>query len=214
MAQVINVAIADDHEIVLSGLKEIISGFEGFNVAFVASNGKDLFEKLQAAKQLPDIVVMDISMPVWDGHATLEAIKKDWPDLNVLVLTMHKHELTIIKMLKAGASGYLLKNSPSKELQRALLSIYRTDVYLSEMISSSFYNRIRQSDVIPSLSEREIVFLKHCALDITYKDLAEKIGISERTVAGFRVALFEKLQVNTRAGLVVCAIQMGLIHIE
>src|SRR5258708_5948483 len=112
MESIIRVAIADDHEIVLNGVKEIISGFGGFHVDITESNGKELFHKLSIAETLPDLVVMDISMPVWDGYETLDAIRKKWPDMKILILTMHKHELAIIKMFRAGANGYLLKNSP------------------------------------------------------------------------------------------------------
>src|SRR5690349_7069624 len=115
MEPTVRVAIADDHEIVLNGVRGIISGFVGFKVEVTASNGKELYQKLLAMETLPDIVVMDISMPVWDGYETLDAIRKKWPDLKVLILTMHKHELAIIKMFRSGANGYMLKNSAPKE---------------------------------------------------------------------------------------------------
>lgn len=214
MTPVIRVAIADDHEIVLNGVKSIISGFEGFRVDITASNGKELFTKLSAAETLPDIVVTDISMPVWDGYETLDAIKKAWPQMKVLILTMHKHELAVIKMFRSGANGFLLKNSPPKELQKALQSIYDTGLYLSEVASSNFYYRLQQSNILPSLSEKEIQLLKYCHTDLTYKEIADKMNTTERSIAGHRTGLFEKLGVNSRAGLVVCAIQMGLLPIE
>src|SRR5882757_8789478 len=110
MVSKIKLAIADDHEIVRKGVMEIISGFGDFSIDIEADNGKDLYNKLLAAEVLPDIVVMDISMPVWDGYETLTAIKKKWPEMKVLILTMHKHEFAIIRMFRGGANGYLLKN--------------------------------------------------------------------------------------------------------
>lgn len=214
MESIIRVAIADDHEIVLNGVKEIVSRFEGFKVEITAGNGKELYQKMAAAENLPDIVLMDVSMPVWDGYETLDAIRKRWPDMKVLVLTMHKHELAIIRMFRAGAAGYMLKNSPPQELQKAMRSIVETGLYFSEVASSNLYHRLLHSDVMPSLTEKEIQLLKYCHTDLTYKEIADKMNISERSVAGYRTNLFEKLGVNSRAGLVVCAIKMGLISVE
>lgn len=214
MASVIRLAIADDHEIVRKGVKEIITSFGGFEIEIEASNGKELYQKLQAAEHLPDIVVMDISMPVWDGYETLDAIRKKWPEMKVLVLTMHKHELAIIRMFRSGANGFLLKNSNPKELQKALMSIYDTSLYFSEVASSNLYHRLQHSNIMPTLSEKEIQLLKYCHTDLTYKEIGDKMNISERSVAGHRITLFEKLGVNSRAALVVCGIQMGIIPIE
>ena len=117
-------------------------------------------------------------------------------------------------MFRAGASGYLLKNSPPHELQKALRSIYETGLYFSEVASSNLYHRLQHSNIMPSLTEKEIQLLRYCHTDLTYPQIGEKLNISERSVAGFRTSLFEKLGVNSRAGLVVCAIEMGLVRIE
>ena len=214
MGSVIRFAIADDHEIVRKGVIDMILAFGGYSLDIEAVNGKDLYDQLLAAEVLPDIVVMDISMPGLDGYETIVAIRKKWPDLKVLILTMHKHELAIIQMFRNGANGYLLKNSPPSELKKALQSILDTGLYFSELASNNLYHRLQYSAVIPSLSEKEIQLLKISHTDLTYKEIADKMGISERSVAGYRISLFEKLGVNSRAGLVVCAIQMGLIPID
>ncbi len=214
MDSIIKVAIADDHEIVLNGVREIILGFGGFSVDIVASNGKDLFQKLSIAEILPDIVITDISMPVWDGYETLDAIRRRWPEMKILILTMHKHEFAIIRMFRSGASGYLLKNSPPHELKKALQAIYHTGLYLSEVASSNLYHRLMHSNTVPSLTEKETKLLRLCHTDLTYQQIADQMETSERSVAGFRSSLFEKLGVNSRAGLVVCAIEMGLVRVE
>ena len=214
MDPIIKLAVAEDHEIVRKGVMEIILGFGGFSIDIEATNGKELFDKLSVAAVLPDIVVMDINMPIWDGYETLAAIKRKWPEMKVLILTMHKHELAIIKMFRGGANGYLLKNTPPKELHKALKTIYDTGLYFSEVASGNLYHRLQHSNVIPLLSEKEIQLLKFCHTDLTYKEIADKMFVSDRTIAGYRINLFEKLAVNSRAGLVVCAIQMGLIPVE
>ena len=117
-------------------------------------------------------------------------------------------------MFRSGANGYLLKNSPPDELKKALLSIHETGLYFSEVASSNLYHRLQHSNIMPSLTEKEIQLLKYCHTDLTYKEIADKMVISERSVAGYRTSLFEKLGVNSRAGLVVCAIKMGLISVE
>jgi len=214
MESVIKVAIAEDHEIVRKGVIQIIQAFGGYNIEIEASDGKELYQKLSAAEELPDIVVMDISMPGWNGYETLDAIRKKWPKLKVLILTMHKHEFAIIKMFRSGANGYLLKNSPPQELRKALQSIFDNGLYFSEVASSNLLHRLQHSNILPSFNEHEIELLKFCHTDLTYKEIADKMTLSERSVAGYRTNLFEKLHVNSRAGLVVCAIQMGLVPVE
>jgi two-component system, NarL family, invasion response regulator UvrY len=211
METTVRVAIAEDQEIVRKGIIEIILAFGGYSLDIEACNGKELIDKLTKAAVLPDIVVLDISMPTFDGYETIDVIRKKWPELKVLVLTMHKHEFAIIKMFRSGANGYLLKNSSPKVLQEALVSILETGLYFSEVASGKLYHRLQHSNIIPSLSEKEVQLLKLCHTDLTYKEIADKMSITERSVAGYRSSLFEKLCVNSRAGLVVCAIQMGLV---
>lgn len=214
MDQLIRVAIADDHNIVVSGYAEIIHDFGGFSVDITAHNGKELLDKIGGADIVPDIVVMDISMPVMDGYETLDAIKKKWPEIKVLILTMHKHEMGIIKMFRGGASGYLLKNCKPEELQKALHSIYNSGFYFSEIASVNLYHRLQHSVLMPTLTEKELQLLKQCHTNLTYQEIGKIMHISERSVAGYRTSLFEKLGVNSRAELVVCAMQMGLIRVE
>jgi two-component system invasion response regulator UvrY len=214
MGSPIKIAIAEDQAIVRQGIIQIIQSFGGYFIDIEASNGAELIEKLSEAESLPDIVVMDISMPTMDGYETLDAIRKKWPKLKVLILTMHKHEFAIIKMFRSGANGYLLKNSNPKELQRALESILDTGLYFAEVATGNLYQRLLQANVVPSLNEKEIQLLRFCSTSLNYKDISEKMGITERSVAGYRSSLFEKFGVNSREGLVVCALQMGLIHVE
>jgi two-component system, NarL family, invasion response regulator UvrY len=213
MDSVIRVAIADDHDMVLNGVKGIIQGFGGFSIEIIASDGKELYEKLLAADQLPDIVIMDVSMPVWNGYDTLDAIRIKWPELKVLILTMHKHEVAIIRMYKAGANGYLLKNSPPKELLKAIRSILDTGLYFSELASRTLYHKLN-SNIVVTLTDKEIQLLKYCHTDLTYKEIADKMNVSERSIAGYINVLFDKLNVKSRSGLIVCGIQMGIIRVE
>jgi len=210
----INLAVADDHEMFRKGVIEIITSFGGFNILFDAESGKELLEKLAQLKTLPDIIIIDISMPNGDGYETMVAIKKKYPEQRVLVLTMHRHELAVIRMYRDGANGYMLKNSNPKELKKALLSIYETGLYVSGVAANHFINTIRHADILPSLNEKEIQLIKLCCTDLTYPEIAVKMKITERSVAGYRDNLFQKLRVNSRSGLVICAIKIGLVAVD
>jgi DNA-binding NarL/FixJ family response regulator len=210
MSSLINVAIAEDQAIVRKGIVEIVHTFGGFVVNIEASDGQDLCEKLEKAKALPDILILDISMKGWDGYQTIDEVKKKWPEIKILILTMHTHEFAIIKMLRSGANGYLLKDCHPKELKKALQSIHDTGLYFSDVASSNLYHRLMTSNVIPTLSEKEMQLLRLSHTDLTYNEIAAKMGVSERSIGGLRSNLFEKFKVNSRAALVSCAIQMGL----
>ena len=150
-------ALADDHEMFRKGIIEIISSFGNFEVIIEAGDGKELLDMLAKASVLPDVVIMDISMPKSNGYDTLLVIKKKYPELKVLIMTMHKHELAVIKMLRDGANGYILKNSNPKELKVALESILETGIYLSGVATNHLMRTIQNYDVLPSLSEIEII---------------------------------------------------------
>jgi two-component system, NarL family, invasion response regulator UvrY len=210
----VNVAIADDHEISLTGLSEIISEMDGFKVNIVAGNGKELYDKIVVAKEIPDIVTLDISMPVWDGYQTIEAIHAKWPEIKILIITMHNHEMGIIKMLRSGASGYLMKNSKPHEIKKAILSIHERGHYFNETASSSMFNKLKVSDNKSSLTEKELQLLRYCASGMTYKQIAGHMKTNERNVHVYRVSLFEKFKVNTREELILCALRMGMLYME
>jgi two-component system invasion response regulator UvrY len=214
MNKTIKLAVVEDHEVVRKGVISLISGFGGFDVIIEAGNGKELFDELCSAPELPEILVMDISMPVWDGYETLEAVRRKWPSMKSLILTMHKHEFAIIKMFRNGANGYLLKNCRPIELQDALQSIYDKGIYFSEVASGNLYHHMKFSELIPEFTDKEVRLLKLCHTDMTYTQIGAEMSVSERTVAGYRTSLFAKLGVKSRAGLVVCGIQMGLIPVE
>ena len=210
----INVAIADDHTIVRKGVCGIILSFEKFIVLFEASNGKELLDKMSSAKVLPDIVILDVSMPKLDGYDTLVQIKKKWPNIKVLVLTMFNNEFSIIKMIRNGANGYLLKNSDPKDLEKALFTIYKNSFYNSEIVSNHLYHVIHKSEILPQITEKEKNFLSFCGTDLSYEEIAIKLKVSTRSVVGFRDSLFEKLKVNSRPALTVWAIKLGFISID
>jgi DNA-binding NarL/FixJ family response regulator len=212
----IQIAIADDHVIMRNGLSTLISSFPGFKVMLEADNGKELIEQLERSSVQPDIVILDISMPVLNGYETLIALKKKWPDIKVLVLSMYNNEFSIIRMLRNGAKGYILKACDPKELHTALMDIHTRGFYNSELVSSRFFQLIHSNNehLLPKISEKEFQFLNHCCTELNYREIAQLMGMSTRTVEGYRDSLFEKLNLNTRIGLVMYAINTGIVPIN
>jgi two-component system, NarL family, invasion response regulator UvrY len=212
----IQVAIADDHSLLRNALAKLINGFEGYNVVMEADNGKDLCHKL-AQNVLPDIVLLDVNMPEMDGFETTQWLHKKYPQIKVLALSMLSDERTIIKIFRLGAKGYLLKNTDSAELKTALDSVMNKNVYLSEYVSgklvSGLHNKVDEDEKETVLNEKEREFLRWTCSELSYKEIAEKMFLSPRTVDDYRQSLFNKLKVHSRVGLVMYAIKNGVTEV-
>ncbi len=214
------VALADDHSLIRNGLANLIDTFDGFKVLFQAANGQEFIEALKP-RSLPDIVLMDINMPKKDGYDTTKWLKEIHPEIKVLALSMYDNESAIIRMIKNGACGYILKDAEPSDLRRALNEIVQKGYYHSELVTNQLVKIIRQggSDDDSKLSaeklnEREIEFLKLACTELTYKEIADKMFLSPRTIDGYRDALFEKLKAKTRVGLVLYAVKNGIVNLD
>ena len=213
------IVLVDDHVLVRKGLGKLVHNL-GYRVLFEASNGVEFCEKLDAA-DLPDLVVLDIHMPGMDGYETALWLKKNYPDIKVLALSMYDDDKAVIRMLKNGARGYILKDAEPAELKAAITSIISKGFYYSEMVSGRLMHSISGSDddttstrQLLHLTEREIEFLKLACTEMTYKEIAEKMRLSPRTVDGYRDTLFQKLDLKTRTGLVIYAIKNGIVQVD
>ena len=212
----IKVIVADDHVLMRNALSRLVGTLDGYEVLAEADNGRDLKNKIQQ-HLVPDIVLLDVNMPEMDGFQTTKWLYKNYPHIRVLVLSMLSDEKTIIKMFRLGAKGYLLKNTDPEELKKALDAIVAKNVYLSEYVSDklvSGLNKYAELDEKPVLlNEREKEFLRWVCSELSYKDIAEKMNLSPRTVDDYRQALFTKLKVHSRVGLVLYAIRNALVEI-
>ena len=212
----IQVAIADDHVLLRSALARLINSFEGYTIILEADNGKDLRNKIMQ-HQVPDIALLDVNMPEMDGFETTQWLHKNYPHIKVLVLSMASDEKTIIKIFRLGAKGYLLKNTEPEELQKALDSIANKNVYLSEFVSeklvSGLHGGADEPDQTVILNEKEKEFLRWTCTELAYKDIAEKMYLSARTIDDYRQSLFNKLKVHSRVGLVMYAIRNGIAEV-
>jgi DNA-binding NarL/FixJ family response regulator len=212
----VQVAIADDHTLLRKALGKLISSFDEYMVLFEADNGKEIKNKI-AQHIIPDLVLMDVNMPEMDGFETVGWLNKNYPKIKVLALSMFSDEKTIIKMLRLGAKGYILKNIDPDELKNALDSVMKKNFYLSDYISgkiiSGLHKDVDRIDEPEPLTQREKDFLRLICTEITYKDIAAKMYVSPRTVDEYRNNLFEKLKVKSRVGLVMYAIRNGLVEV-
>lgn len=206
-----NIALVDDHVLMRKGLAGLIQDLE-HHVLFEADNGKDFLEKLKSSTS-PDLVLMDINMPQMDGYETALAVKESYPDVKVLALSMYDDDLAIIKMLRNGARGYVLKDCEPKELKAAIKAVLEKGFYFSELVSGYLVRTINNPDDISRLSAREIDFLKLSCTEMTYKEIAHKMCVSPRTVDGYRDELFRKLNTKSRVGLVMFAIKNGIAKV-
>jgi DNA-binding NarL/FixJ family response regulator len=216
----INVVLVDDHVLLRNGLANLIESFGNYKVLFEADNGNDFIKKLNPSL-LPDVILMDINMPEMDGYQTCLWLKDNYPGIKVLALSMYDNENSIIKMFKAGAKGYILKDCDPFELKKALEAIITKGFYYSEMVTGTLIHSINTLDEKDNyqknavkLNDREITFLKYACTELTYKEIAEKMFVSPRTIDGYRDDIFQKLNVKTRVGLVMYAIKNGIVNIS
>ncbi len=206
------IVIVDDHILIAKALKEIISNFKEFEVIYECENGSDLIDKLKP-DNCPDIILLDISMPVMDGFETAKWLNDTFPNILIMTLSMQDDELSVIKMIKNGANGYLLKNTHPADLEKALLKLTNDGYYYPDWASKIVFASIggdkNKTTSVLKLTDREKVFLKHSISEMSYKEIAEKMFCSPRTVESYRDNLFEKLELKSRVGLAVYAIKNG-----
>jgi len=205
------IAIVDDHILIAQAIKGIIANFENFETIYECENGQELIDKITTHNVLPDIVLLDISMPVMDGFQTADWLQKNHPEILVMVLSMQNDEQSVIRMVKNGAKSYLLKNSHPRELESALLKLVENGFYYPEWASKIIFSSINKTsnEALSKLTEREKEFLKYTITEKSYKEIAELMFCSPRTVESYRDNLFEKLNLKTRVGLAVYAIKNG-----
>jgi DNA-binding NarL/FixJ family response regulator len=213
----IKVLIADDHKIFRDGIKALLEKEKSITITGEAESGDEVIASVQSNK--PDVILMDINMGETNGIETTRIIKQKHSGIQVLILSMHGESTYIMKVLEAGATGYILKNAGKEELLTAINSVARGDSYFSREVSNSIIEQLhkprtasrRKTEEIP-LTDREIEVLKLIAQEYSNPEIAEELSISIRTVDTHRRNLLEKLQAKNTAGLVKFALRKGLIE--
>lgn len=204
------VAVVDDHTLLSEAIAGLVRQFPDFEVVAVCKNGKELLNYLKNSKKHPNIVLMDVNMPVMNGIETTLALSKDFPEVKVIALSIEEDEQIILKMIRAGAKGYLLKDTQKEVLKQALIDVEKVGFYHSNTVKKILKSAENNPKKEIVLKEREIEFLKLACTEMTYKEIADVMCLSPKTVEGYREALFQKLNVKNRTGLVLYAIKNNI----
>jgi two-component system invasion response regulator UvrY len=207
------IVLVDDHVVMRNGLKEIIELMGNYKIIAQYNNGRQLADDIPF-KKVPDLIIMDLTMPIMDGRQTLEWLKDNDHSYRILILTVNTPDSTIISLYKLGVRGYLEKNCSARELQRAIDNIIESGYHHNEFLA-----RALQEDDKPKIDEREQMLKKMTRRELdfmqlvchddeyTYDQMADKLNVSRRTVDGYREALFEKFNIKSKTGLVLFAIR-------
>jgi len=209
------IAIIDDHILFAQSLKGLINTFDDFEVTHHAINGKAFIDDLKNATMLPEIALMDLNMPIMDGLETTQWLSKNYPTIKVLALSMDDDENSILKMIRNGAKGYLLKDIHPDILLEALHSLLKEGFYHSKRVSDTLVHSLHTDNnkktIKIEFSDRELEFLKLACTEMTYKEVADVMCLSPKTIDGYREQLFKKLEVKNRVGLVLYALKNEIV---
>ncbi|HTI07288.1 MAG TPA: response regulator transcription factor [Puia sp.] len=223
-ASPIKLSIVDDHILFRKAIVNLIQEEFKYSFTIEANNGIDLIVKLRQTDHadLPDIVLVDINMPEMDGFETVNWLKKNHPQMKILVLSMYEDDLTIIRMLRMGVHGYLTKNAEPEEIQAAIDSIMLKGYYYTDLVTIKLIRSLNASNeqsintnvetFIP-LNGREREFIGFLCTEMSYQEIADEMELSTRTIDGYRDALFEKIGVKTRVGVVLWAIKYNILTV-
>lgn len=204
-----SVVVVDDHTLLSQAIQSMVDTFENFSVLYTCKNGKELLEMMSiSSKNIPNVILMDVNMPIMNGIEATSLLTQKYPSVQVMALSVEDDDSTILKMLKAGAIGYLLKDTEKNTLEKALVEIVENGFYhtnnVTNLLMKSLNGFVKEEI---TLKEHEIAFLKLACTELTYKEIAEIMLLSPKTIDGYRDALFTKCNVKNRVGLVIYAIK-------
>lgn len=212
----IKIAIADDYKIFREGLKVGFSADAGVEVMMEADNGEDLLKLMESST--PDVILMDLKMPIMDGMEATKIVRKKYPAVKILVVSMYEDDKFIIHLMETGANGYLLKNAEPDEILRSVYAVHENGYYFNDLVNKALLKKlVIKNNFKPSfnqnveLSEREMEVLKLICEEKTAAEIAKQIFLSPRSVEGIRQRLIEKVGVRNSAGLVMFAVKNGIV---
>lgn len=212
--------LVDDHKLFRKGLISLIEMVnKDYTILFEADNGLELQAKIDKNNP-PDIVLMDVNMPGMDGFASVQWLRSHFADVKILVVSMIEREETIVRMIKLGVKGYLCKDVEPKDLGDALLAVANRGFYYTDFITGKLVHSLQNDDSkvknlqFDTMNDREKEFIQFACSEMTYNEIAAKMFLSPKTIDGYRNALFEKLSVKSRVGLVMYAIRNGIVNVD
>ncbi len=212
----IKIAIADDHSLFASTLAGLLNSVENMEVVIVASDGKELLEEVEKTG-LPDVIILDVEMPVMDGFKTASRLVSRYPSARIIALSMHKERSFIAKMINNGVSGYLLKNAKPEEVIEAINSVYDGGLPFNKeavsVMKSTCRKSVEQLPLEESFTRREIEIIKYISYEYTNQEIADKLLISKSTVETHKKNIITKLNVRNSIGIALYAVSRGLVDV-
>lgn len=215
----IKIALADDHNLFRKGMASVLSNIQDFELVLEASNGQELIDKIN--RRPPDVVLLDLEMPVMDGIAATEHLREHYPDVKIIMLTMHDEDRFVLHLLEKGVSGYILKDSDLGEVEKAVHQVMEDGVYLNDFVSKVMHRKMTSKTTVVKnptlynskvlLSEREKEILKLICEGLSTIEISEKVFLSPRTVEGHRLRILEKTGTKNTAGMVAFAFKNNLV---
>ena len=216
MTAPIQIAIVDNHTLFRQGMASLLGDYNEIEILFDAENGEDMIGKLKKFP-LPDMILMDITMPVMNGYQATAWLQQNHPTVKVLALSMFDDDKPIINMLKNGAVGYMLKESKIRDVVFALETIRKHGYYLNELVSGKLLHTMQNKNAPVDKSKEptvnELKFLKLSCSELTYKEIADEMNLSPHTIDNYRESLFQKFGLKSRTGMVLFAIKNELITV-
>ena len=213
---IIKIAIADDYKIFREGLKVSLVADPSLQIIHESDNGEELLQNIE--KEKPDVILMDLKMPIMDGMEATQIIHKKFTDIRIIVVSMYEDDKFIIHLMEIGANGYLLKNSEPDEIRKAIHSVKENGYYFNDLVNKALLKKlVLKNNIKPSfneniaLTERELEVLKLICQEKTAMEIGKEIYLSPRSVEGIRQRLIEKIGVRNTAGLVMFAAKNGLV---
>lgn len=218
MKNTIDVVITDDHKLFRKGIKALLSDFEFVEGIYEAGNGVELLELLGSLDPLPDVILLDLRMPEMDGIEAQKRVKRLYPGVKIIILSMEDDEHIVLKLVEDGVNGYLLKNADPDEMEFALKKVVEEDFYFSNRLSELIVkNTARKNKVkienAEYLTQKELIVLELICKQYTAAEIAKELNLSARTIEGYRRKLLEKTKSKNLAGMVVFALKNNLVSV-
>ncbi|WP_237722179.1 response regulator transcription factor [Sediminibacterium roseum] len=207
--------MADDHAMLRKGLIKLLTVIGNYDALFDVDSGNEVIEQLKNHK-IPDVLILDVNMAGRDGQQTAQWVSSHFPQVKILALSMFNDEATILRMIQAGAKGYITKNNDPEKLKEAIDTLYQKGIYLPESLSEKLFSGIKNNVLaIPEepgleLTAKEKEFLSLLTQELSYKEIADRMFLSPRTIDDYRIKLTKKLNVKGKSGLIIYAINNGL----
>lgn len=219
-ARKIKLAVCDDHTLFRVGMASILGQIHDFELVLEAGNGQELIDRIP--RKTPDLVLLDLQMPVMDGTTTADYLRENYPLIKIVVVTMHDEDRMILHLLEKGVSGYLLKDAEADEVEKAIRKVMDEGVYLNETVSKAMHRKMTNKPKVDKpasplynrkilITEREQEVLRLICESLSTNEISEKIFLSPRTVEGHRLRIMEKTGTKNTAGMVAYAFKNGLV---